>query len=48
MPFRCHWKLSGGLPLADAVKVAGSPTLTVWLAGWVVIVGARLPVYVIR
>ncbi len=42
LPFR-HWKVGVGVPLAAAVKVTGEPTVTDWLAGWVVNEGAVLP-----
>ena len=35
-----HCTVRAGLPLAAAVKVAVPPALTVWLAGFVVTVGA--------
>ena len=35
-----HWYASGVVPVADTLKVAVSPTLTVWLCGCEVIVGA--------
>ena len=41
-PLRCHWKLSGAVPLAATVKVTDWPTCTVWLCGWVVICGGWL------
>jgi len=34
------------VPLAVTEKVAGWPAVTVWLAGWVVIVGGKLTVSV--
>ena len=37
----CHCTVGVGLPLAAAVKVAVWPAVTVWLAGWVVTVGAN-------
>src|SRR5256885_12300925 len=40
VPFFCHWSLSGAVPVATTVNVAVCPTVTVWLAGWVVIEGA--------
>ena len=44
----CHCTVGVGEPVAAAVKVAVWPGATVWLAGWVVIVGygdatSRLP-----
>ena len=36
----CHCTVGVGLPLAAAVKVAVCPAVTVWLAGWVVTIGA--------
>src|SRR5580698_9349190 len=35
-----HCTVGVGVPLAAAVKVALSPAVTVWLAGWVVTAGA--------
>ncbi len=35
-----HWGVGVGEPLAAAVNVADWPTATVWLVGWVVMVGA--------
>jgi hypothetical protein len=35
-PFFRHWKVGGGLPLATTLKVADCPTVTVWLAGCMV------------
>ena len=40
IPFRFHWKASGGAPAAVTLNVAGWPTPTFWLLGWVVIAGA--------
>ena len=42
----CHCTVGVGLPLAAAVKVAVWPAVTVWLAGWVVTVGAKSTVRV--
>jgi hypothetical protein len=42
----CHCTVGVGEPVTAAVKVAVWPAVTVWLAGWVVIVGyatSRLP-----
>src|SRR5260370_20689150 len=39
-PFFCHWYVSGAVPAAVTVNVAVCPAVTVWFAGWVVIVGA--------
>src|SRR6267154_1018654 len=36
----CHCTVGVGEPVAAAVKVAVWPAVTVWLAGWVVIVGS--------
>ena len=41
-----HCTVAAGLALAFAVKVTGSPTLTVWLSGLVVTVGRSLTVKV--
>lgn len=41
-----HWYVSGAVPVATTLKVAVCPTATVWLAGWVVIVGGVLTVKV--
>ena len=38
--FFCHWKLRGAAPSAPTVKVADCPSVTVWLAGGVAIIGA--------
>jgi hypothetical protein len=43
-PFFRHWKVGAGVPLAAAVNVTEAPVTTVWLAGCVVIVGARFAV----
>ena len=40
----CHWYVGVGVPLAATVKVAFWPAVTVWLVGWVVIVGAPFTV----
>ena|SRR5260370_167273 len=42
-PFFCHWYVSGAVPAAVTVNVAVCPAVTVWFAGWVVIVGAADP-----
>jgi hypothetical protein len=42
----CHCTVGVGDPVAAAAKVAVWPAVTVWLAGWVAIVGyatSRLP-----
>lgn len=39
-PFLDHWKVGAGVPDADAMNVALPPAAMVWLAGWVVKVGA--------
>ena len=39
-PFFCHWYVSSAVPAAVTVNVAVCPAVTVWFAGWVVIVGA--------
>ena len=35
-----HWYVRGAVPVAVTLKVAVCPTVTVWLAGGVVITGA--------
>jgi hypothetical protein len=37
--FFCHWYVSGAVPAATTENVAVCPTVTVWLAGCVVILG---------
>ena len=39
-PFFCHWYANGAVPAAVTVNVAICPTVTVRLAGCVLIVGA--------
>ena len=36
----CHWSVSGAVPAATTLKSALPPAATVWLAGWVAMVGA--------
>src|SRR5207302_10781754 len=40
VPLFIHWELNGVVPVATTLNVAVCPTVTVWLAGWVVIEGA--------
>ena len=40
LPFFFHWYVSGVVPEATTRKVADPPTVRVWLAGAVVMVGA--------
>src|SRR5256885_802915 len=42
-PSRIHWNESGDAPVADTVKVAGCPAVTVVLAGDVVMMGVLPP-----
>jgi hypothetical protein len=44
--FFCHWYVNGSWPLAATANVAVIPTPTVWLAGFSVMTGALLAVYV--
>ena len=39
VPLKNHWKLGGGTPLADAVKAALLPCVTVRLMGCRMIIG---------
>ena len=42
----CHWYVGAGVPLAATMNDVFEPADTVWLAGCVVIAGARLTVNV--
>ena len=42
----CHCTVGVGLPLAAAVNDTLAPAVTVWLVGWVVMVGAAVTVRV--
>jgi hypothetical protein len=46
VPFLYHWYVRGAVPLAVTLKDAVCPTVTVMLAGGVVIVGAEFTVRV--
>src|SRR5579875_1003976 len=47
LPLRtCHFTVGVGLPLVVAVKVAVLPAITVWLLGFIVMVGANSTVSV--
>ena len=46
VPFLYHWYVRGAVPLAVTLKDAVCPTVTVMLAGGVVIVGAEFTVKV--
>ena len=35
-----HWRVGVGTPVTVAVKVTESPTVAVWVTGWVVKAGA--------
>jgi len=37
--FFCHWYVSGAVPAATTENVAVCPTVTVWFAGCVVMLG---------
>jgi hypothetical protein len=38
--FSCHWKVNGPVPVAVTENTAACPAATVWLAGWLAMLGA--------
>ncbi len=46
LPFRRHWKLSGAVPAAAALKVAAAGAMTTWAWGWPVTAAATWTVRV--
>src|SRR5258708_8641167 len=44
----CHCTVGVGEPVAAAVKVAVWPAITIWLAGWFVIVGGVSALFTVR
>ena len=47
-PFLLHWYVMGDVPVAVTANEAVFPANTVWLAGWVVIVGATVALVTVR
>ena len=39
-----HWNVGAGIPMAATLNVALLPTCTLWLVGWLVMLGASLTV----